>query len=85
MRHTRGQPAPELLAAFLEPCLPGKIAKRIALAEPLPGHTIELEGNDLLAVEVGHTDTDATRCLHVPAIGPVVAGDAAYNDVHAPI
>jgi hypothetical protein len=46
MRHTRGQPAPELLAAFWEPRLPGKIAKRIALAEPLPGHTIELEGND---------------------------------------
>jgi len=33
-------------------------------------------------VELGHTDTDATTCLHVPSIGLVVAGDAAYNDVH---
>jgi glyoxylase-like metal-dependent hydrolase (beta-lactamase superfamily II) len=33
-------------------------------------------------VELGHTDTDATTCLHVPGIGLVVAGDAAYNDVH---
>jgi len=36
----------------------------------------------LVAVELGHTDTDYTTCLHVPSIGLVVAGDAAYNDVH---
>ncbi len=33
-------------------------------------------------VELGHTDTDQTSCLHAPDIGLVVAGDAAYNDVH---
>jgi glyoxylase-like metal-dependent hydrolase (beta-lactamase superfamily II) len=33
-------------------------------------------------VELGHTDTDVTTCLHVRSIGLVVAGDAAYNDVH---
>jgi hypothetical protein len=36
----------------------------------------------LVAVELGHTDTDHTTCLHVPSIGLVVAGDAAYIDVH---
>ena len=36
----------------------------------------------MIAVELGHTDTDHTTCLHVPSIGLVVAGDAAYNDVH---
>jgi hypothetical protein len=36
----------------------------------------------LIAVELGHTDTDYTTCLNVPSIGLVVAGDAAYNDVH---
>ena len=36
----------------------------------------------MVVVELGHTDTDATTCLHVPSIGLVVAGDAAYNDVH---
>jgi glyoxylase-like metal-dependent hydrolase (beta-lactamase superfamily II) len=41
-----------------------------------------LEGNELIAVELGHTDTDHTTCLHVPSIGLVVAGDAVYNDVH---
>ena len=33
-------------------------------------------------VELGHTDTDRTSCLHVPDLALVVAGDAAYNDVH---
>jgi len=33
-------------------------------------------------VPLGHTDTDNTACLHVPSAGLVVAGDAAYNDVH---
>lgn len=41
-----------------------------------------LEGNVLRAVEVGHTDTDATTVLHVPSIGLVVAGDVVYNGVH---
>jgi glyoxylase-like metal-dependent hydrolase (beta-lactamase superfamily II) len=43
---------------------------------------MDLEGHELVAVELGHTDTDDTTCLHVPSIGLVVAGDAAYNDVH---
>ena len=33
-------------------------------------------------VELGHTDTDHTTCLHVPFVALVVAGDAAYNDTH---
>jgi glyoxylase-like metal-dependent hydrolase (beta-lactamase superfamily II) len=41
-----------------------------------------LEGERLVAVEVGHTDTDDTTVLHVPSIGLVVAGDVAYNGVH---
>src|ERR1700692_333133 len=46
------------------------------------GNGINREGHELVAVEVGHTDTDYTTCLHVPSVGLVVAGDAAYNDVH---
>ena len=48
----------------------------------LKGNVIQLEGRDLIVVEVGHTDTDHTTCLLVPSIGLVVAGDAVYNDVH---
>src|SRR5258706_8735087 len=46
------------------------------------GNVIDLEGHELVAVELGHTDTDYTTCLNVPSIGLVVAGDAVYNDVH---
>jgi glyoxylase-like metal-dependent hydrolase (beta-lactamase superfamily II) len=74
--------APEFLASFWKPRFPGQIPDDLVLADPLPDNTIELERQDLIAVELGHTDTDATTCLYVPAIGLVVAGDAAYNDVH---
>jgi glyoxylase-like metal-dependent hydrolase (beta-lactamase superfamily II) len=73
---------PEFLASFWKSRFPGQIPDDLVLADPLPSHTIELQGHDLVAVEVGHTDTDETTFLHVPAIGLVVAGDAAYNDVH---
>ena len=36
----------------------------------------------MVVVPLGHTDTDYTTCLYVPSVGLVVAGDAAYNDVH---
>jgi NAD(P)-dependent dehydrogenase (short-subunit alcohol dehydrogenase family) len=52
------------------------------IADELEGNVIELEGHDLVVVEVGHTDTDYTTCLHAPSVGLVVAGDVAYNDVH---
>jgi glyoxylase-like metal-dependent hydrolase (beta-lactamase superfamily II) len=72
---------PELLGMW-NGLFPGKIPENLVLAEPLPNHTIDLEGHDLVAVELGHSDTDDTTCLHVPEIGLVVAGDAIYNDVH---
>jgi hypothetical protein len=73
---------PEFLASFWESRFPGQIPGDLVLPDRLPDHTIELEGHELVAVGIGHTDTDETTCLHVPAIGLVVAGDAAYNDVH---
>jgi len=73
---------PEFLASFWNSRFPGQIPDHLVLADPLPNHTLDLERHPLVAVELGHTDTDNTTCLHVPAIGLVVAGDAAYNDVH---
>ena len=53
------------------------------IAEKLKGNVIGLEGYELIAVKLGHTDTYHTTCLNVASIGLVVAGDeAAYNDVH---
>ena len=78
----RAGSAPELLEAFWKPRFDGKLPGDLVFAEPLEDHTIELEGHELVAVELGHTDTNQTTCLHVPDVGLVVAGDAAYNDVH---
>jgi glyoxylase-like metal-dependent hydrolase (beta-lactamase superfamily II) len=61
---------------------PGQIPASPVVYQPVPVDGIKLEGHQLLAVEVGHTDTDDTTVLHVPSIGLVVAGDVAYNGVH---
>jgi glyoxylase-like metal-dependent hydrolase (beta-lactamase superfamily II) len=78
----RRQASPEFVSNFWEARYPGQIPEHLVIAEELKGNTIRLEGHDLLVVEVGHTDTEHTTCLHVPSAGLVVAGDAAYNDVH---
>jgi len=78
----RQQASPQSLASFWTPRFPGQIADQLVLAEELTDNVIGLEGHDLVVVPLGHTDTDDTTCLHVPSIGLVVAGDAAYNDVH---
>jgi len=61
---------------------PGQIPETPVLAEPVPAQGFRLEGNPVMAVETGHTDTGKTSVLHVPSIGLVVAGDVAYNGVH---
>jgi glyoxylase-like metal-dependent hydrolase (beta-lactamase superfamily II) len=61
---------------------PGLIPPSPVVYQPIPVDGIQLEGQRLVAVEVGHTDTDDTTVLHVPSIGLVVAGDVAYNGVH---
>ena len=78
----RRQASPDVLASFWNPLFPGQIPHRLVIAEELKRNVIDLEGRDLVVVEVGHTDTDNTTCLHVPSVGLVVAGDVAYNDVH---
>ena len=77
----RQHAAPEVLAIW-GASFPGQIPDRLVIAEELEGNAIDLEGHELVPVELGHTDTDYTTCLNVPSIGLVVAGDAAYNDVH---
>jgi glyoxylase-like metal-dependent hydrolase (beta-lactamase superfamily II) len=61
---------------------PGQIDSTLVIADELKGGAIELEGQQLVSVPLGHTDTDNTTCLHVPSIGLVACGDALYNDVH---
>lgn len=78
----RQNASPDVLEKVWKAAFPGQIPGRLVIAEELEGNTITLEAHDLVAVDLGHTDTDYTTCLHVPSVGLVVAGDAAYNDVH---
>jgi glyoxylase-like metal-dependent hydrolase (beta-lactamase superfamily II) len=78
----RQQAAPESLAKYWNPRFPGQLSSQLAIAEELTGNIINLEGQDLVSVPLGFTDTASTTCLHVPSIGLIVAGDAAYNGVH---
>jgi glyoxylase-like metal-dependent hydrolase (beta-lactamase superfamily II) len=80
--HMRESVDREAVASFWAQLVPGQIPDRLVVAEPLKDGRFDLEGHDLVAVDLGHTDTDDTTCLHVPDIGLVVAGDAVYNDVH---
>jgi glyoxylase-like metal-dependent hydrolase (beta-lactamase superfamily II) len=76
------QTSPQALKSFWQARFPGQIPEKLVIAEELQGSVIDLESHELRAVEVGHTDTDDTTCLHVPSIGLVVGGDAVYNGVH---
>jgi glyoxylase-like metal-dependent hydrolase (beta-lactamase superfamily II) len=78
----RQQASPQSLASFWHPRFPGQISDHLVIAEELTDTVMDLEGHDVVVVPLGHTDTDNTTCLHVPSIGLVVAGDAAYNGVH---
>jgi glyoxylase-like metal-dependent hydrolase (beta-lactamase superfamily II) len=80
-RHDEGAIA-RAIEVMVATAASGTDSQRLVIAEELDGNVIKLEGHDLNVVEVGHTDTHDTTVLHVPALGLVVAGDAAYNRVH---
>src|SRR3984957_19494830 len=78
----REQLSPPWLEAYWKSRFPGQIDPVLPIAEELAGGVFQLEGEELVSIPAGHTDTRNTTCLHVPSIGLVVAGDVAYNDVH---
>ena len=78
----REQLSPPWLEAYWKSRFPGQIDPALPIAEELAGGVFQLEGEELVSIPAGHTDTRNTTCLHIPSIGLVVAGDVAYNDVH---
>ncbi|NUR95466.1 MAG: MBL fold metallo-hydrolase [Kribbellaceae bacterium] len=78
----RKQLTPPWLDGFWRARFPGQLPERLVVAEPLEGDTFTLEGEDLVAIDLAHTDTDGSSALYVPSIGLVVAGDAVYDEVH---
>jgi glyoxylase-like metal-dependent hydrolase (beta-lactamase superfamily II) len=76
------QNAPEFRASFWDRVFPGQIPAGEVDVTVVDERGFELEDVVLVAVEVGHTDTEATTMLHVPDTGLLVAGDVVYNGVH---
>ena len=58
----REQASAESLATFWNPRFPGQISSQLAIAEELTGNVINLEGQDLVSVPLGFTDTASTTC-----------------------
>ena len=80
--HMAAQNSAEFRAEFWDLVFPNQLPRGDIDVDVVDERGFELEGLELLPIEVGHTDTDATTILHVPRIGLVVAGDAVYNGVH---
>jgi glyoxylase-like metal-dependent hydrolase (beta-lactamase superfamily II) len=78
----RKQASVPVVDSYWKPRFPGQIDSALVVADELKGGILELEGEQLVSVPLGHTDTDSTTCLHVPSLGLAVCGDAVYNDVH---
>ena len=60
------QLSPPLLEGFWRARFPGQIDTTLAIAEELDGEIIDLEGEEMVSIPTGHTDTHCTTCLHVP-------------------
>jgi glyoxylase-like metal-dependent hydrolase (beta-lactamase superfamily II) len=78
----RKQASVPVVESYWKSRFPGQIDSTLLIADELKDGVLELEGEQLISVPLGHTDTDSTTCLHVPLIGLAVCGDALYNDVH---
>ena len=76
------QGSAEFRAQSYDAMLPGQIGDTRVVATPLEGGTLQLEGQDVHLLDMGHSDTDDTSVVHVPLIGLVVGGDVVYNGVH---
>ncbi len=72
----------EFRVEFWDQVFPGQLPHGDVEVDVVDDSGFELQGVQLLPIDVGHTDTDATTMLHVPEIGLVVAGDVVYNGVH---
>jgi glyoxylase-like metal-dependent hydrolase (beta-lactamase superfamily II) len=76
------QLAPAWLDNFWHKLFPGQIPERLTVAEALQDGEFELEGQKLVTVDTGHSDTSSSTCLYVPSISLLVGGDVVYNGIH---
>jgi glyoxylase-like metal-dependent hydrolase (beta-lactamase superfamily II) len=73
---------PARLTGLWEKLFPSQLPKTFKVAQPLDQDHFELEGEKLVVVRTGHTDTDDSTTLWVPSIKLAVVGDAVYSNTH---
>ena len=78
----QAQLSPAWIDGFWRKLYPGQIPDRLPVAEPLDDNELDLEGHQLVAVNMGRTDTECSTSLYVPSIDLIVAGDTVYNGIH---
>lgn len=76
------QVRPEVINSFWAPRFPGQIPDQLAVPTAMDSDEFELEGEKLVVIQTGFSDTHNSTSLYVPSIGLIVAGDVAYNGVH---
>jgi hypothetical protein len=61
--HIPAQWGPRWFDGFWQPRFPGQISDQRFVVESLADRPLEIEGQQLWAIELGHTDTDGTSAL----------------------
>jgi hypothetical protein len=73
---------PNFIENFWNRLYPDQIPEALIVPEALESNEFEIEGNKLVVLDNGFTDTEYSTSLYVPSIALVVAGDAVYNSTH---
>lgn len=68
-------------APFWDAMFPGLIGPTPVVAAPVTGE-LTMDGEPVVPIPVGHSDTEPATVLHVPSLDLVVAGDVIYDHVH---
>jgi glyoxylase-like metal-dependent hydrolase (beta-lactamase superfamily II) len=73
---------PTVVDAVFRKAFPGQIPEHLVIADPIDPDGLDLEGERLVPLRMGRTDTASTTSLHVPSVGLLVAGDVVYGGIH---
>jgi len=79
---TREDCSPERVQDQWNVMFPGQLDQHPTAPEPFDGDHLDLEGHRIEFAQTGYTDTDGSTAVWVPGLRLVVAGDAAYNNIH---
>ncbi len=67
----RKQASVPVVESYWKPRFPGQIDSTLSIADELKDGLLELEGEQLISVPLGHTDTDSTTCLQLKPVAAI--------------